>query len=85
MSGLITDVMAIFVTLLEKCSFLQVDVTSLVCSSLKVVDPDVVVLLAGAVLQGRAVGTTAVQVANTSTLITTTVFLVLVLILQWQV
>ncbi|XP_068561596.1 transmembrane protein 132D-like [Cebidichthys violaceus] len=42
----------------------QVDVTSLVRSSLKVADPDVARVQDGVVLQGRAVGTTAVQVLS---------------------
>lgn len=40
----------------------QVDVTHLLGSSLKVVDPDVLEVRDGGVLQGRAAGTTAVQV-----------------------
>ncbi|TNM91798.1 hypothetical protein fugu_018809, partial [Takifugu bimaculatus] len=39
----------------------QVDVTNLVRPSLKVVDPDVLQLQGGAVLQGRAAGSTTVQ------------------------
>ncbi|XP_044190576.1 transmembrane protein 132C [Thunnus albacares] len=42
----------------------QVDVTSLVRYSLKVADPDVARLQDGVVLQGRAVGTTTVQVLS---------------------
>ncbi|KAM4634111.1 transmembrane protein 132D [Polymixia lowei] len=42
----------------------QVDVTNLVRYSLKVVDPDVARLQAGVVLQGRAMGTTALQVLS---------------------
>ena len=40
------------------------DVTNLVRSSLKVADPDVARVLDGVVVQGRAVGTTAVQVSR---------------------
>ncbi|XP_071392586.1 transmembrane protein 132D [Centroberyx affinis] len=42
----------------------QVDVTNLVRHSLKVVDPDVARLQAGVVLQGRAMGTTTLQVLS---------------------
>ncbi|XP_028274023.1 transmembrane protein 132E [Parambassis ranga] len=42
----------------------QVDVTNLVRYSLKVADPDVARVQDGAVLQGRAVGTTTVQVLS---------------------
>uniref|UniRef100_G3Q063 Uncharacterized protein n=1 Tax=Gasterosteus aculeatus aculeatus TaxID=481459 RepID=G3Q063_GASAC len=42
----------------------QVDVTKLVRSSLKVADPDVARVQDGAVLQGRAVGATTVQVLS---------------------
>ncbi|XP_033502191.2 transmembrane protein 132D isoform X1 [Epinephelus lanceolatus] len=42
----------------------QVDVTKLVRSSLKVADPDVARVQDGMVLQGRAVGTTTVQVLS---------------------
>ncbi|XP_029941479.1 transmembrane protein 132D [Salarias fasciatus] len=42
----------------------QVDVTNLVRYSLKTVDPDVARVQDGVVLQGRAVGTTAVQVLS---------------------
>ncbi|XP_036974263.1 transmembrane protein 132D isoform X3 [Acanthopagrus latus] len=42
----------------------QVDVTNLVRSSLKVADPDVARVLDGVVVQGRAVGATAVQVLS---------------------
>ncbi|KAM6902723.1 transmembrane protein 132D [Xenentodon cancila] len=42
----------------------QVDVTNLVRNSLKVADPDVARVHDGMVLQGRAVGTTAVQVLS---------------------
>ncbi|KAF1377389.1 hypothetical protein PFLUV_G00200310 [Perca fluviatilis] len=42
----------------------QVDVTNLVRSSLKVADPDVARMQDGVVLQGRAVGTTTVQVLS---------------------
>ncbi|XP_054468515.1 transmembrane protein 132D [Anoplopoma fimbria] len=42
----------------------QVDVTNLVRSSLKVEDPDVARVRDGVVLQGRAVGTTTVQVLS---------------------
>ncbi|XP_011615962.2 transmembrane protein 132D isoform X1 [Takifugu rubripes] len=42
----------------------QVDVTNLVRPSLKVVDPDVLQLQGGAVLQGRAAGSTTVQVVS---------------------
>lgn len=38
--------------------------TKLVCSSLKVADPDVARVQDGMVLQGRAVGTTTVQVSR---------------------
>lgn len=41
----------------------QVDVTSLVRKSLKVSDPDVARVQDGPVLQGRALGTTSVQVS----------------------
>lgn len=40
------------------------DVTGLVRSSLKVADPDVARVQDGLVLQGRAVGTTTVQVSH---------------------
>ncbi|XP_068430543.1 transmembrane protein 132D-like [Clinocottus analis] len=42
----------------------QVDVTNLVRSSLKVADPDVARVQDGVVLQGRAVGTTTIQVLS---------------------
>ncbi|KAM9734420.1 transmembrane protein 132D [Menidia menidia] len=42
----------------------QVDVTNLVRYSLKVADPDIARVLDGIVLQGRAVGTTTVQVLS---------------------
>ncbi|CAJ1071180.1 transmembrane protein 132C [Xyrichtys novacula] len=42
----------------------KVDVTNLVRSSLKVTDPEIARVQDGAVLQGRAVGTTAVQVVS---------------------
>lgn len=42
----------------------QVDVTNLVRYSLKVADPDIARVQDGVVLQGRAVGSTAVQVSH---------------------